>query len=210
MSTCSDCYKININSTLNEGEGVRDQSSDMSAANYLDNDKNPKKSLPVNGKCYKPTITVVPGGEIPTTGGGKINIGGKIKPQGGDKENPIVKEVLDKGNGTIIIVDPGSDVDVGILGRTKIQAIILDAVGNMVVKTDDTGKSEHLCVFVSTIEGSAKNVLTITWDNKNSIGRDVGAGVYVLIMESEFEGRTDKFQFREMLPVPQKKTKVEK
>ena len=196
-STTKEGYEININSEWNV--------INNSSRNKADAD-NKKSTLYIERKnCYNPTVTVVPGGKIPTTGGDTINIGSKINPK---EENPVVKEVLDNGNGTIIIIDTGSDVDAETLRNTRIHAIILDAVGNMVVETSDNEKSEHLGIVVSTMGGSDKNVLTIAWDNKNTLGRDVGAGVYVLLIETEWEDNLDVFRDRKMLPVPQKKTKT--
>ena len=170
-------------------------------------ENNKKVLLTIGNKPVNMEITVISGGKITTTGGGTTSLEDIIKPK---TYNPIVDDVIKNGNGTIIIVTPGYNLDSNATekGYEKLQAVILDPVGNMVAQTDNNGVSEHLGVVVSQV--GKKNVLTAAWDNKNTIGRDVGAGTYVLIMEVKWKGNEQTFRERKLVPVPKKTKAVEK
>jgi hypothetical protein len=93
------------------------------------------------------------------------------------------------GSGTIIIIDPGFPVSNEIKGEKldqleSIYAVILDPVGNKVNETEELNIGEHFRVVIANVGNSGSKYLTAVWTNKNSQGRDVGAGTYMLIIKS--------------------------
>jgi hypothetical protein len=166
---------------------------------------NPKVPLTIGQKPINVSVVVIPGGSI-------VIDDSNITPL---QRDPIVDDVLGSGNGSIIIIDPGislpNDDGTGtgtLLNRVeRVYAVILDAVGNKVAETNDRGSGENLGAVVSGIGIDQRNVLTVAWNNKNSSGRDVGAGVYLLLVESKWEGNNKIFRDRKVIPVPHKKKK---
>lgn len=163
--------------------------------NYVDED-NPKQILEVGKKPVNVTVVIIPGKDIADiiAGGGNITT---------DSKNPIINDVINNGNGSLIIVDPGFSITTDGNDIERIQGIILDAVGNKVAETDEKGNSEQLNTVISQIGG--KNVLTIAWNNKNSAGRDVGAGSYILLVESKWKGNEETSRIQKVIPVSAKK-----
>jgi hypothetical protein len=120
------------------------------------------------------------------------------------ENDPVVDDVFKTGNGTIIVLDPG----VGGLDKTEVRrlhAIILDQVGNRVAESDNMGQRENL-VGMAKAEMGGREVMVVAWNNKNSSGRDVGAGAYLILINSVWatEGQEDgtSFTARQLIPVP--------
>jgi hypothetical protein len=210
-----DFIYINVGNDIKKDPGVHDKIGDK-IGNYVEKEYafDTKCKLELGEKYWNPDITVIPGGKIPQIKDGvitdTISLANIVKPMPGSKFPPIVDSVINGGGGSLIIIDPGASLtdDGGEEGNMssdieRVHGVILDAVGNKVAETDDRGNSEHLGAAVAEVGG--KYVLAIGWDNKNQIGRDVGAGTYVLIVESKWKDNGNVYRNRKLIPVPLKK-----
>ncbi|MCL1945680.1 MAG: hypothetical protein FWF51_02380 [Chitinivibrionia bacterium] len=165
-------YGININSTLTPTKIQDAKGNEVTVAN---NKKVESKDFVIAGDCFKQIITPVPGGKLPNDKGDTITI---IK----DPKDPVVKEIITSGGGTIIVVDPGKNADIGNDTTYITGAAIFDKVGNLVAKKGE-GDNKLVVSVEELIDG--RKVAVIGWNNKNAAGRDVGSGTYLLIVESK-------------------------
>jgi len=179
-------------------------------------DSNPKAPLLVGPKPVLVTVTVIPGGRLPVLGsdGGEdgkfVSVFPDIIKDIPGSGNNIVNQILrpggdgDEGTNSVVIIDPGFSLNPEDPGELEmIKAIILDQVGNRVAETDNEGNGEQLGAAIATMH-DGRNVLVIAWTNKNESGRDVGAGGYLLILESKWRGSPTTFRHRSHIPVPKK------
>jgi len=182
---------------INHIAEVRDRWS-----NYVEED-NPKRPLALGAFPINMTITVIPGGRMLTTNGLSIPLKDIITLPPGTS---IVHDIInDDGDGTIIIIDLGfrdGDIEGCVSDEIKrIHAVIIDPVGNIVVQTDDKGQSENMGAVAARMPGG-KVVMTAAWNNKNVQGRDVEAGIYTMLIESQLKGNPTVFKDRKFIPVP--------
>ena len=146
---------------------------------------NPKINLNTGSStnCLSQIVTVVPGGKIPTTPGGKDSIP-VVTTIPGKPGSQVVDNIVGGGGGTIIVVNPGeneNNQEVFEEYISSISAAIYDPVGNVVAKS---GEGDNLVVSAAKLP-NGKEVAVIGWTNKNNSGRDVGAGIYWLIISSQ-------------------------
>jgi len=119
------------------------------------------------------------------------------------KKNPPLKEIIKPIPGTgdenidvdgspiVVIINPGFDIQKEDAGKITITAVILDAVGNKVV---DNSSKDHFKASLVEV-GTAKKVqYGVFWDAKNAGGRDVGAGTYLLLVETKWPRNNNTYK----------------
>ena len=128
--------------------------------------------------------------------------------------NPILRNMRIEGKsseGSLIIVDPGLQLTPDAGGKPEeldrlLNVVIIDPVGNKVVEaeySDIFSTNERLRAEV--VNAGDKRFLSIVWDNKNSMGRNVGDGAYMMLIQTRWVGNSDEFGRTAIIPVGTRK-----
>jgi len=120
----------------------------------------------------------------------------KPVPGGGDPDINV------GGSPIIVVIDPGFDIQVEDAGKVTITAVILDAVGNKVV---DNSSKEHFKASLVEVGTTKRVQYGVFWDAKNAGGRDVGAGTYLLLIDTKWPRSNETYKYQQQIRVPSRR-----